>query len=110
MPADGALFQVIEYSGSGGQAYDFPPRHGRLRLGPLEGPMECWGIKTHLILFQDGGRYFQVQAVFGAKAPAWLRAQLTRSLNTLHVAPLPASEQPASLCRADRDTARRPPG
>ncbi len=32
MPADGALLQLIEYGGSGGQAYDFPPRDGR--LGP----------------------------------------------------------------------------
>jgi|SRR6266568_2277787 len=104
MPADGALLQLIEYGGSGGQAYDFPPRDGRLGLGPLGGPMECWGIKTHLLLFQDGGRYFQVQTVFGANAPAWLRAQMTRSLNTLHIAPLPASQQPAALCRAGQWT------
>jgi hypothetical protein len=104
MPAGGLLFQVIEYSGSGGQAYNFPPRRGKLGLGPIGGPYECWGVKTHLLLFQDGGRYFQVQAVFGAKAPAWLPAQVTRSLNTLRIAPLPASQQPAALCRAGQWT------
>ncbi len=104
MPADGALFQVIEYGGSGGQPYDFPPRRAPLGLGPLGGPMECWGVKTHLLLFRDGGRYFQVQTVFGAKAPASLRAQVTRSLNTLHVTPLPANQQPTAQCQAGQWT------
>jgi hypothetical protein len=103
MPADGALFQVIEY-GSTSSPYDFPPRRGRLGLGPVGGPYECWGVKTHLTVFQDGGRYFQVQTVFGAKAPARLHAEVTRSLNTLHIAPLPAGEQPAALCRAGQWT------
>jgi hypothetical protein len=103
MPADGALFQVIEY-GSTTSPYDFRPRRGRLGLGPVGGPMECWGVKTHLIMFQDGGRYFQVQTVFGAKAPSWLHAKVTRSLNTLHIAPLPAGEQTAALCQAGQWT------
>ncbi len=72
MPADGALLQLIEYGGSGGQAYDFPPRDGRLGLGPLGGPMECWGIKTHLLLFQDGGRSYCPQA-------AWVNQVLSRA-------------------------------
>lgn len=104
LPAAGALFQVIDYGGSVGDPYIFPPRHGRLALGPVGGPYECWGVKTHLMLFQDGGRYFQVQTVFGAKAPASLRAEVTQSLNTLHIAPLPAGEQPAALCRAGQWT------
>jgi hypothetical protein len=103
MPADGVLFQVIEY-GSTSSPYDFPPRRGRLDLGPVGGPSECWGVKTHLIVFQDGGRYFQVQTVFGAKAPAGLGAEVTRSLNTMHIAPLPAAEQPPALCRAGQWT------
>jgi hypothetical protein len=99
LSADGMLFQVIEYSGVT-EPYSFPQRHGRLALGPIGGPFECWGVKTHLVVFQDGGRYFQVQTVFGARAPASLRAQVTRSLNTLHIAPLAANMQPAALCRA----------
>jgi len=104
LPTDGALFQVIEYGGGGDEPYTFPPRAGRLGLGPLGGPYECWGVKTHLVLFEDGGRYFQVQTVFGSRAPASLRAEVTRSLNTVHIAPLPASEQPAALCHAGQWT------
>jgi hypothetical protein len=66
--------------------------------------MECWGVRTHLVVFEDGGRYFQVQTVFGPAAPASVRAQVTRSLNTLRIAPAPAREQPAALCRAGRWT------
>jgi hypothetical protein len=61
-------------------------------------------VKTYLILFTDGGRYFQAQAVFGPHATASLRAQVKRSLNTLHVSPLPASQQPAAKCRAGQWT------
>lgn len=103
MPADGALFVVFE-TGSAGEPYTFPPRPKRLQLGSLGGPSECWGVKTYLILFEDGGRYFQAQAVFGSHATASLRAQLTRSLNTLHVSPLPAGQQPAAKCRAGQWT------
>src|SRR5439155_25458601 len=44
------------------------------RMGPwpLGGPSECWGVKNHTILFEDGGRYFQAQVVFGPDAPATL--------------------------------------
>jgi len=99
LPADGALFQVIEYSNLG-EPYSFPPRHGRLALGPIGGPFECWGVKTHLAVFQDGGRYFQVQTVFGTRAPASLRAEVVRALKTMHIAPLPPAKRPAGLCRA----------
>jgi hypothetical protein len=103
LPANGALFAVIEYAG-GTQAsiepYTFPPRVGTLGLGPVGGPTECWGVKTNLVLFQDGGRYFQVQTVFGSKASAALRAEVRRSLNTLHVTPLPVAERPPALCHA----------
>ncbi len=51
--ADGALFQVIEYD-STSSPYEFPPRRAPLGLGPLGGPYECWGVKTHLLLFGDG--------------------------------------------------------
>jgi hypothetical protein len=109
LPAGGALVAVMEYVSVAGQAataepYTFPPRPRRLGLGSLGGPMECWGVRTHLLVFEDGGRYFQVQTVFGPTAPAAVRAQVKRSLNTLRIAPAPASEQPAALCRAGRWT------
>lgn len=104
LPAGGALFAVMEYVSAAAEPYTFPPRERRLGLGPLGGPTECWGVRTHLLVFEDGGRYFQVQTVFGSAAPASLRAQVRRSLNTLRIAPAPAREQPAALCRAGRWT------
>jgi hypothetical protein len=86
LPANGALFVLYEYAHAG-----FARRPEHLRLGALGGPYECWGVKGYVLTFEDGGRYFQAQAVFGPYAPASLRAQVTRSLNTLHVDPLPAS-------------------
>jgi len=103
LPADGALYAVME-DGSADAPYIFPPRGRRLGLGPLGGPTECWGVKTHLLLFEDGGRYFQVQTVFGPAATASIRAQVRRSINTLRIAPGPAREQPAALCRGGRWT------
>ncbi len=104
LPADGVLMVVMEYGSAAGEPYESPPRAGRLGLGPLGGPSECWGVKTHVVLFEDGGHYFQVQAVFGSRAPASLHAKVTRSLNTLHIVPLAASEQPAALCHAGQWT------
>jgi hypothetical protein len=57
-------------------------------------------VKTHLILFEDGGRYFQAHVVFGPDAPASLRDEVLRSLDSFHVDPLPASEQRTALCSA----------
>jgi hypothetical protein len=86
LPANGALFALYEYPHAG-----FPARPRHLHLGLLGGPYECWGVKGYVITFEDGRRYFQAQVVFGARAPAWLRAEVVRSLNTLQVDPLPAS-------------------
>jgi hypothetical protein len=86
LPANGALFVLYEYTQAG-----FRPRPKRLYFGALGGPYECWGVKGYLITFEDGRRYFQAQVVFGPQAPASLRAEVSRSLNTLHVDPLPAS-------------------
>lgn len=109
LPAGGALLVVMEYGqDAAGEPYTFPPRPRRLGLGPLGGPTECWGVRTHLLVFEDGGRYFQVQTVFGHLATASLRARVTRSLNSLRIAPAPAREQPAALCRAGRWTYCRP--
>jgi hypothetical protein len=85
LPANGALFVLYEYAQAG-----FPPRPKHLHLGVLGGPSECWGVKGYLITFEDGGRYFQAQVVFGPDAPASLRAEVSRSLNTLQVDPLPS--------------------
>ena len=85
LPANGALFVLYEYPHAG-----FPPRPKHLHLGVLGGPYECWGVKGYLITFEDGGRYFQAQVVFGPHAPASLRDEVSRSLNTLQVDPLPA--------------------
>ncbi len=86
LPANGALFVLYEYAQAG-----FPPRPKHLHLGVLRGPYECWGVKGYLITFEDGRRYFQAQVVFGPHAPASLRDEVSRSLNTLQVDPLPAS-------------------
>jgi hypothetical protein len=94
--ANGALLVLTEYSqddytySHAASQPGFPPRRGRLRLGRLSGPYECWGVKGYLIRFEDGGRYFQAQVEFGPHASAALRAKVERSLNTLHVAPAPA--------------------
>jgi hypothetical protein len=97
------LFAVMEY-GSVDESYTFPSRQGRFDLGSLGGPTECWGLKNHLILFEDGGRYFQAQVVFGDSAPASLRDDVLRSLDSLQIDPLPSSEQPAAKCRAGQWT------
>jgi hypothetical protein len=86
LPANGALFVLYEYAHAG-----FPPRPTHLHLGSLGGPYECWGVKGYVITFEDGSRYFQAQVVFGPRAPASLRTEVRRSLNTLQVDPLPAS-------------------
>ena len=89
LPANGALLVMYEYAQTNTHA-SFPPRPKWLRLGALSGPYECWGTKGYLIRFEDAGRYFQAQVVFGRRAPAALHAQVQRSLNTLHVAASPA--------------------
>lgn len=104
LPTDGALFAVMEYRGVE-QAYTFPPRPEAFDLGPLGGPFECWGVKTHLILFEDGGRYFQAHVIFGPDAPASLHDEVRQSLDSLVVDPLPASEQREAQCSAGQWTA-----
>lgn len=104
LPADGALFVVEENKRVGGQPYTFPPRPKRLALGPLLGPFKCWGVRMHTIAFEEGGRYLSAQVFFGQEPSSRLRNEVRRSLNRLHVAPLPASERPAAKCRAGRWT------
>jgi hypothetical protein len=97
LPIDGALFALQEY-GSVDEPYTFPPRTDQLDLGPLMGPFECFGVKAHEIEFEDGGRFFQVFAMFGADASASLRQEVAQSLDGLRVDPLPSSAQPAAEC------------
>ena len=97
MPPDGMLMVIMEYS-SVDEPYTFPPRSSALQLGPLGGPSECWGVRNHLVLFEDGGRYFQVQVVFGADVPDSLTKDVVASLNSLSILPAPPSSQPAALC------------
>ncbi len=103
LPPDGVLLTLVEYP-QVDEPYTFPPRPARFDLGPLLGPMECWGVKTNTILFEDGGRYFQAQVVFGPNAPSSLRDDVTRSLDSISVDPLPASQQLAVQCRAGKWT------
>jgi hypothetical protein len=74
-------------------------------LGPLAGPAECWGVKDHVVLYEDGGRYFQITVMFGPGAQASLRAEVRRSLDTFTARPLPVSDQPAAQCQAGQWTA-----
>ena len=86
LPANGALFVLYEVANA-----NFRPRPRQLHLGRLGGPFECWAVKGYVITFEEGRRQFQAQVVFGTHAPASLRAEVVRSLNTLQVDPLPAS-------------------
>jgi hypothetical protein len=103
LPPAGVLFVVTEYGNPAGEPYTFPPRGAHLALGPVGYP-ECWGVPTRVALFEDVGRYFQVQAVFGPKATAALRNQVRQSLDTLHIARIPGTELPAAFCRSGQWT------
>ncbi len=103
LPKDGALFTLQEY-GAVDEPYTFSPRPDQFVLGPLLGPFECFGVKAHEIEFQDGGRFIQVFAMFGADAPASLRQEVEQSLDSLQVNPLPPSAQPTADCGRGRWT------
>ena len=81
LPKDGALLWVLEYTG-GENPYEFPPRSATFDLGPLTGPMECVGERTHLVLFRQAGRFFQVHVMFGSRASASLRAEVATALSS----------------------------
>jgi hypothetical protein len=111
LPSDGALFWVVEYTnvgtGTGGgqrAPYEFPPRSGPVQLGPVEGPFECIGVQTHLVLFRDNGRYFQVHVMFGPDAPDSLRADVRHSLDSFVAQPTGGST-PVQLCASTADNA-----
>jgi hypothetical protein len=93
----------MEYSNPGGEPYTFPPRGKHLTLGPV-GNAECWGIPTRVALFEDVGRYFQVEVAFGPKATVALRNQVRQSLDSLHIARIPGTKPPAAFCRSGQWT------
>jgi len=84
LPSDGALAWVVEYANPE-VLDDFPPRPDHLSLGPLGGPTECVGEKTHMILFRDRGRYFQIFVVFGQDATDGTRSDLLSALDTMKI-------------------------
>jgi hypothetical protein len=94
LPHDGALFWLIEYAGTvGGDSfnpYEFPPFSDHLKLGPRVTP-ECIGEPSHQVLFQQAGRYFQVDVLFGPAAPRSLRAAVVASLESLRADPAAVS-------------------
>lgn len=111
MPPDGALFVLQEYGSvqvpetGQHQPYEFRSRPDHFDLGPLLGPFECFGVEAHDVLFQDGGRFFQVFAMFGPDAPDSLRQEVEQSLDTLSVDPRPEDAQPLAECQAGKWTA-----
>lgn len=90
LPKDGVLLWVLEYRNPG-TPYEFPPRRARFDLGPLLGPVECVGERTHLVSFRQAGRFFQVHVIFGPKAAATLRADAVTALSSLTPEPRGAS-------------------
>jgi len=104
LPHDGALFWLLEYTegsaaGATGESfnpYEFPPFSDHLELGPTVTP-ECIGQPSHHVLFQQAGRYFQVDVLFGPAAPRSLRAAVVTSLGSLRADPSDVS--PTEQCQ-----------
>jgi hypothetical protein len=92
LPKDGVLLWVLEYRNPE-TPYEFPPRRARFDLGPLLGPFECVGERTHLVSFRQAGRFFQVHVMFGPEAAATLRADAVAALSSLTPEPRGASTQ-----------------
>jgi hypothetical protein len=86
LPGNGMLLWVLEYTNPE-HPYEFSPRPTSLDLGPLLGPFECIGERTHIVLFRQAGRFFQVHVIFGPAAPASLRADAAAALSSLTVEP-----------------------
>jgi hypothetical protein len=96
LPKDGTLLWALEYT-DGENPYEFPPRPARFGLGPLAGPFQCVGERTHVVLFRQAGRFFQVHVMFGPKASAYLRAEVTAALSSF--TPEPRGTSSGELCR-----------
>ena len=82
VPGHGVFMFAFEYSS---RVRRFPPRPQHFSLGPLDGPYECIGTKTHLILFTDSGRYLQIHVMFGEEAGKHIRQRTLKVLDSLRV-------------------------
>ncbi len=82
VPDHGVFLFAFEYSS---RVRHFPPRPQHFSLGPLDGPYECIGTKTHLILFEDSGRFLQIHVIFGDKAGKHIRQRTLKVLDSLRV-------------------------
>lgn len=90
-PTAAALVWLYEYtpaavrSGFG----DFPPRPKRFRLGPLQGPLECLGVRAYTVRFRSHHRYLEVQVVLGRHTPKRVRRAVVGILASIKVTPRP---------------------
>jgi hypothetical protein len=88
LPKNGSFLWLFEYVDPANRdPKDFPRRPDHFALGKLQGPFECVGRKTHVILFREHRRFFQIHIVFGPKAPQSLPPQVLASLESLVVEP-----------------------
>jgi hypothetical protein len=85
LPSRGALFWIYEYSDPTDPG-SFPPRPTHFSLGPAR-MMECSRIPTHVILFEDHGRFFEVEAALGEDASPRVQGAIERALDSLKVRP-----------------------
>jgi hypothetical protein len=91
LASDGALLWVHERDAPE-NPYEFPVRPEPLDLGPLLGPFDCIGERTHLVRFRDGNRYFQAHVMFGPDATGTTRDEAEAALDSF--VPDPAREAP----------------
>jgi hypothetical protein len=89
VPPGGAFFYMFEQQQ--GSANDFPARPSHFRLGRMEGPFECLGVRAYHLAFRQSGRFFTIFVELGRIATTWEQRQhqVERSLNSLTVEPAP---------------------
>jgi len=86
LPKNGTFLWFFEYVDPANRdPKDFPRRPEHFALGKLQGPLECVGRKTYVILFREHRRFFQIHIVFGPRAPQSLPRQVLASLDSLVV-------------------------
>lgn len=80
MPPGGAFIYAMEYTGTGLNRRDFPPRPNRFRLTRLAN-YECMG-PSYAILFRESGRFFQIHVYLGPRAEPIVRATVLQILDS----------------------------
>jgi hypothetical protein len=104
LATDGALVYLFEYrprprsSLTRVRLTDFPARPAHFALRPRDrGTFECWRVPSYLIRFRVGDRRFQVHVALGVRATSARRAQVLRTLDSLHITrtPPPSRDRPA---------------